>query len=111
MPRLRRRRAGAARSIVASAGTVAATAIATAAIATVTVAAVTTAAAAARGVGEELVDQILQHQRRLREGNLAPLMQKGVGSTGRDADVVRAEQSGGLDGGVAVVRYTAESML
>ena len=59
--------------------------------------------ALARHVGEELVDQALEHDRRLCELDLTALLQEGFRAARADADVLAAQQSRGLDAGVAVL--------
>src|ERR1044072_8068297 len=58
-----------------------------------------------RHVGEELVDETLEHDGRLCELDLTAILEEGFRAARADADVLAAQQSGGLDAGVAVVRY------
>src|SRR5579872_2912820 len=62
-------------------------------------------------VGEELVDEVLEHQCRLCEGNLAASVQELIGSSGGDADVVGTEQPRSLNSGVAVIRNAVVAAL
>src|SRR5262249_38192579 len=62
-----------------------------------------TALARARVVGKELVDDALQHDRRLCLIDIAAVLEEGVGTSRAEADVLAAEQSLGLDAGVAVI--------
>src|SRR5690349_24049483 len=58
-----------------------------------------------RHVGEELVHQALEHDRRLRELDLTAFLEEGFRAARADADVLAAQQASRLDAGVAVVRY------
>src|SRR5690348_17313884 len=60
--------------------------------------------AAARERSGQLVDQVLQHQRVLHQLDAVALLEIFVAAAGGDADVLTAEQTGGHDGGVAVLR-------
>src|SRR5580700_10456511 len=59
---------------------------------------------AARKVRKELVDQGLDDDGRLRELQLTAGLQEGFRTAGRYGDVIGAEQPGGLDRRIAVVR-------
>src|SRR5581483_6831938 len=72
------------------------------------VAAAAVAAAAAREIGEELVDQVLEHDRGLGLQNLAAVLEIRAEAARADPDVLSAEQPLGLDAGVAIFRNLAE---
>ena len=62
----------------------------------------------AREIGEELVDQRLEHDRRLGELDLTVLFEESFGAARTYPHILATEQALGLDAGVAVIRDTIE---